>query len=97
MQQQPSSRARSSTIAQVSITPCAAEQAARPRQQDDDRDQVDDDLVDAGDDALDLVHRGEGLQDAEQEAGEHRAAGSEPMPPTTTTTNDSTRKSMPMW
>src|SRR3546814_9657467 len=47
----------------------AAQQAARAHEQDDHGDQIDDDLVDAGDDALDLVHRREGLQDAEQKAG----------------------------
>ena len=47
----------------------AAEQAPRANKQDDDGDEIDDDLVDAWHDRLDLVHRREGLQYAEQEPG----------------------------
>src|SRR5690606_9941946 len=50
----------------------AAEQASRTHEQDDDGDQVDDDLIDAGEDRLDFGHRCEALQDAEQEAGGDR-------------------------
>src|SRR3546814_16669862 len=51
----------------------AAQQAERAHEQDDHGDQIDDDLVDAGDDDLDIVHRREGLQDAEKQAGGKRA------------------------
>src|SRR5690606_10312961 len=50
-----------------------AKQATGTNEKNNDGDEIDDDLVDAGDDGLHLVHRGEGLQDAEQEAGRHGA------------------------
>ena len=37
-------------------------------------DQVNDDLINTGQDLLDLVHRGEALQHAQHEPGQHRAA-----------------------
>ena len=60
-------------LAQLSMMPATAKQAARTNQEHDDGGEIDDDLVDAGDDLLHLVHRREGLQDAEEEAGKHGA------------------------
>src|SRR3546814_14442231 len=59
----------------------AAQQAARAHEQDDHVDPIADDLVDAGDDALDLVHRHDALQDATQKARAHPAGHHAHTPP----------------
>ena len=72
----------------------AAHQAARQCQQHDDRDEVDDDLVDSGQDGLTSFIEAKDCRTPSRKPAA-TAPASEPMPPTTTTTKDRTRKSMP--